>query len=180
MNITGIHNPINITAGVVDENNVSVTAGFVTFIVDEKIYTVNVLNGTAKLENIIVTPSKMNISAYYTDLFIYGSSNVTGSVEISRINTKISMNITAGPENNPINITAYVLDEYNNTVNEGYVVFRCGINEICADVINGTANCIYTFFESGPNFISVEYKDDYFYNWSQCMERVDVSKLRSI
>jgi hypothetical protein len=118
--IDDFYNPLNVTAVIRDSNNEYARFGYVTFIIDGVEYVVKVSNGTAKLENINVFPLKLNVSAFYTDSFYYDSCNVTQSIEMLRINTKIKLNITSPSEaNNPVNVRVAVLDLDDNPVNGG-------------------------------------------------------------
>lgn len=176
--IAGEHNPINITAIILDNESNQVKYGHVTFNVGDRNYTVEVDNGTAKIENINVTTSRLNVSAFYDDLFYYGSCNTIRTIEISRIESRIFLNITSGAENNPVNVTANVRDMENNSINSGHVVFVFPDEIYSVKVVNGIANIEYTFTAIGLNNISAYYSDDYIYNSSSCNESLIVSKMK--
>ncbi len=178
LNISGQYNPINITAIIRDNHNNPVKYGFIIFMIDGKEYEMEVLNGSAGLENINVNPSVLNISAFYNESFYYGSSNITQSFEILKINTKIYLNITTNEFNNPVNVTAHVMDLNNNTVNSGQVVFLVYDKIYLVDVVNGTANIYHTFSKSGSNTIVAYYSDEYLYNSSLCNVSLTVSKMK--
>lgn len=179
LNITSQFNPINITAKVLDENSNPVKYGNLIFIVDGEEYVVEVINGTAKLENLSVVSNEFNITACYDDEFYYHDSNITVPYQISRINTRISLNITSNDVNNPANITAYVYDEDNNPVNSGHVIFLITPGDsYVVDVVNGTARLNHTFTEIGGVRIFAGYFDVYRYNASYCNETLIVSKMK--
>ena len=176
LNVTGKYNPINITAYIVDEHANQVKYGHVVFEIDNKTYVVDVVNGSAKLENVNVALDK--ITAYYDGLYYYNSSNASVSANISRIDTRIYMDIAANEANNPVSITAHIRDLENNTVNKGYVIFLMSERVFTVEVVNGTACINHTFTETGDNRIFAAYFDQYLYNSSTCNETLFVSKMK--
>ncbi len=178
LNISGQYNPINITAIIMDNHKNPVKYGFIILCIDGKEYEMEVFNGSAMLENINVTPSVLNISAFYNESFYYGSSNITQSFEILKINTRIYLNITTNEYNNPINVTAHVMDLNNNTVNSGHVAFLVYDKIYQVEVINGTANIFHTFTKTGNNMIVAYYSDEYLYNSSLCNVSLRVLKMK--
>ena len=178
LNITGEHNPINITARIVDEHDNPVMFGTVVFDVGGIKYTADVSNGTAKLENIIVPSLKSTVHAYYNDLFYYGHSNADKYVELSLVNTRIYLNITATEFNNPISIVAHVVDFDGNPVKSGEIAFYMSEELYKLDVVDGIAEINHTFRKTGLNTISVTFYDNAIYNSSVYSEILEVSKMK--
>ena len=177
LNITGEHNPVNVTAKVVDEYGNPVKYGNVAFDIGGAKYSVAVVNGTAKLENITVFPLKCTIRAQYDDVFYYNSSYAERSIQLSLIKTKISLNITATEANNPVNIVAHVTDLNGTPVKSGRMAFFMSQELFILNVVDGIAYINHTFKQTGNNTIYVTFYDDKIYNSSVYSERLFVSKL---
>ena len=177
LNITGNYNPINITAIVTDEYGNPVKYGYVVFNVNHERYEANVVNGCARLENIKVASMNFDVVADYCGLYYYNSSNALKSVELNLTNTRIYLNVSAGSANNPVEITAHVLDENDDEVKSGFVMFLISDEISIVDVENGSAKLNHTFSNVGINCISAFYYDLYYYNSSQCNESLLVSKI---
>ena len=178
LNITGQHNPVNITAKIVDEYGKPAMSGNVIFDIAGQRYCVNVVNGTAKLENIIFSSLECTVHAQYDDLFYYSSSNADESVELSLINTKISLDITSNEFNNPISIVAHVLDSNDNPVKYGTLVLYMSQELVELNVVNGIASINHTFSQTGNNMVYATFYDNEIYNSSVFSENLYVSKMR--
>ena len=178
LNVTGEHNPVNVTAKVVDEYGNPVKYGNVIFDIGGVKYDVDVVNGTAMLENIMVSPLKCTIHAQYDDLFFYKPSHADMPVELSLIKTKISLNITTNEANNPVNIVAYVTDLNGTPVESGRIAFFISGELFVLDFTDGRAYINHTFKQTGNNTISVTFYDNGIYNSSVYAERLLVSKLK--
>ena len=178
LNITGDYNPVNITAEIVDENGSHVKSGSVLFDICGRKYNVSVLNGYAKLENINMDLLNSTVLAYYSDLFYYNSSHANKTHVISKLETWMYLDISANEANNPVEVTAYIFDLNNQTVNSGYVTFVMSGSIYNVKVNNGVAKTNHTFTELGMNGINVIYEDTYRYNSSACNEVVNVSKMK--
>jgi hypothetical protein len=172
-----VHNPVNITARILDNDGNPVKSGHVNFIVDNKIYPVEVKDGWASLNEIVVYPGIVDVSAYYSDMYYYDSSSANISFEITYINTRLELNVSRNECMNPVNVTAYVFDEYGNPVNGGQVTFTMSESLFFVDVINGTAKITHTFTRTGQNGIFAFYYDRYIYNLSSANTTVTVSKM---
>lgn len=178
LNVTGYHNPINITANITDEHGKPVKSGHVLFVVDGAEYVSDVSDGIAGLENVYVRPGEFEIHAYYGDSFYYNSSYAVKSHQITRINTRIFLNITGNEFNNPVSIRAHVVDENNNPVKSGFVAFVISDYYYRIDVENGIAYLNHTFTEIGKIDILAGFTDYYLYNMSICNSTVTVSKMK--
>ena len=178
LNVTGRYNPINVTANVSDENGLPVRFGTVVFDIGGERYMADVAEGIARLENVNVASLNANIKAYYSDIFYYNSSSVAKSVEISRMDTRIYLNITSNDVNNPVLIAAHVEDIDGNPVNRGYVFFVVSEDVFNVEVVDGVACLNHTFTEIGKNRIFAGYVDEYLYNSSVCNETLNVSKMK--
>ena len=177
INISGKYNPINITAYVMDLNNNPVKTGFVVFNVENKNYTVEVKNGIAVLENIYLIPDNLSVSAYYNDLFYYELSYANKSFELLKIDTKMNLTVISNGANNPVNVTAVIVDINNNPVKVGNVRFNFSGDCVHTNVINGTAKFNYIFTKTGLNTIEAVYLEDYLYNPSNSSKSLNVSKM---
>ena len=179
LNVTGKSNPINVTATVVDEFGDAARYGQVTFVIDGETYVAQVVNGTARIENVYVLAESADIAAVYADIFHYNSSHAFRSINLTRINTSISLNITSRALGNGICIVAEVVDEDTNPVKCGKVIFLICEEYFTVDVVNGTACLNYTFAEAGPNRIFAGYFDNqYVYNSSVCDRSINIPKIK--
>ncbi|WP_405306934.1 C1 family peptidase [Methanobrevibacter sp.] len=178
LNVTAGHNPINITANLVDEYGNPVKCGNVVFDIAGVKYSVDVVNGIAKIADLIVSPLKFTVDAQYNDLFYYNPSHAIESVELSLINTKISLDITTTEANNPVSIVAHVLDLNDNPVEYGTIAFYMSNELVKLSVVNGTARINHTFRQSGDNVIYVTFYDNAIYNSSVYSETISVSKMK--
>ena len=178
LDITGDCNPINVTAMVVDEFNNPVQYGCVIFEISGDEYAVDVVNGVAKLENINVLLPETEINAYFKDSFYYNSSNVTKAVQTLRIHTKINLTVTGSEANNPVKVTATIVDSDNRPVNQGQVIFLVSDDLFVVEVENGIAQLNHTFTQVGLNHISAFYVDYYLYNSSESNVTLNVSKMK--
>lgn len=178
LNITGNHNPVNITAKIVDEHNNPVKYGTVLFSIGSQKYFVEVVNGIAKLENIVVSPLSCIVHAQFSDLFYYNSSSADESVSLSLIDTKIYLDITTNEYNNPVSIIAHVLDLNDNPVKSGKIEFNLPNRLVELDVVNGIASINHTFRKTGNNTIYVTFKDNLIYNSSVYNKTLYVSKMK--
>ena len=177
LNFYNNHNPLSIFAYIADENLNPVTTGFITFNINNKNYTVDVVGGYANLSGINITPGEIMVNAFYNDSFYYNSSFATKSINISRINTIMKLNISSNEYNNPVNVMAMITDLENNTVNSGRVIFKFNDENHVVFVKNGIANITHTFLKTGLNTIDAYYLDDYIYNSSYCNATVNSSKI---
>ena len=178
LNITGDHNPVNITATVVDENNGPVKYGNVIFDIGGRMYAADVVNGIAKLENIEIYPLKSVIHAQYEDMFYYNSSYANMSVELSLINTTIYLDIETNEFNNPVGVVAHVFDANGNPVTCGKVVFDMAGELFEVDAVNGTAGINHTFAQTGNNTISATFIKNNIYNSSLNSTTLNVSPMK--
>jgi len=178
LNVTGEHNPVNITANIVDEYSNPVKSGIVVFDINGKMYSVVVANGTAKLENIEIYPLESIIHAQYTDIFHYNSSNADKSIELSLINTIVYLDITSNEFNNPVNVVAHILDSNGNPVTIGKVEFNMAGESFVVDVADGMASIDYTFPQAGDNSVSAAFRGNAIYNSSVNSTSLDVSKMK--
>lgn len=179
LNVTGTHNPVNITANITDENGNPVKYGYVVFMVNYDSYQVDVVDGTAKLENLIVDALDFWIIAEYHGLYYYNSSRAVDYCKISLINTRITLNVSTNAYNNPAVITANVVDEDNKPVNYGIVMFVMEDGLKTVEVSNGVASFNHTFSKTGMHKIIAFYYGYYYYNASNCNQSLNVSKIRT-
>ena len=179
LNVSGQYNPVNITACIKDSNGNPARFGQVTFEVDGKKYTVRVSNGTATIEDISILPLELDISAIYNDGFYYDTSFATKHVEMLRINTNITLNITSPNEaNNPVRVNVTVTDLNGNPVKSGYVTINMSGEEYQVKIVDGMACIDHTFEKTGNHSVNVTFNDDYLYNSSMANVSLTVSKIK--
>ena len=138
------HNVVTIVDNVSDINGNPVNYGNVIFNMDGKNYTVDISNGIASLNYTFTNFGLNNVTAYYYGYDCYNSSSNSILINVSLINTSISLNVSN--EYNPINITANVIDEYGKRVNRGIVVFRIEGKDDTVNVNDGQA-CLNHIFD---------------------------------
>ena len=174
------YNPINITAVVTDEDGKAAKFGFVVFNISGVEYSIPVVNGTAKLTDFYMNPGNNAISAHFSDMFYYASSNDACEVDVLIKDTQITLNYTSAyPDaNNPLLIIANVTDLDGLPVKTGFVRFNISGEEIIVNVEDGIARITHIFTKMGQNSVSAEYKDKYLYNSSFANFTVDVSKIK--
>jgi C1A family cysteine protease len=170
------HNPVVIIAKVVDEHGDLVNMGNVVFTVENKNYTVSVVDGVAKLVHIFKSIGLNNVSAVYIDSYYYNSSNASCLINVSLIKTDLALNVSYDAHN-PVEISAKVTDEYGNLVNMGNVVFTVENEYYTVKVENGIANLTHNFTNMGINTISARYILNDYYSSSISSTQANVSKI---
>ena len=158
------HNPINITAHVVNDYGHAIKYGNVTFTVDGVPYTIGITNGTASLIKVL-TIGKHNVSAVFNSVYSYNSSSTFRAFDVSLIDSNITL--TIDNEYNPVVITANVTDQYGNPINMGNVTFIVDQTPYVVDVVNGIARLNYCFKNLGLNNVYATFDGiDYYYDFS--------------
>ena len=114
------HNPINITAHVVNDYGHAIKYGNVTFTIDDVPYTIGITNGTASLIKVL-TIGNHNVSAVFNSVYSYNSSSTSREFDVILMKTKVNLS-TSGPFN-PIVISVKVSDEFGNALTVGNVTF---------------------------------------------------------
>ncbi len=170
-------NSVTIQAIIKDSMGDLVKSGKMIFHVENVDYTVGVVNGMATLNHIFENTGVNNISAYYSDLYCYNSSNNNDLIEIQVIYTNITLKVTG--IHNPINITAVVTDMEGNKITDGNVTFNIEGRDYTVDICNGTASLVHIFENIGLNNIFAQYNGKYNYNESKCSSSVNVSLIKT-
>ncbi|WP_405297302.1 C1 family peptidase [Methanobrevibacter sp.] len=170
VNVTDI---FEISAQVLNQYNIPVTVGTVTFTFNGNTYHVDVANGVATLK-IPLNISEYVVSAQYANEG-YISSSDTFTFNTSLLNTSISLVIN---EYNPINITAYVSNEYGYLINYGNVTFTVDDVPYTVDVINGTATLTKVLSAGKHNVLAV-FNSIYYYNSSSKYHEFNVSLVNT-
>lgn len=107
-------------------------------------------NGTAKLDLYFV-PGKYNVTIINTDT----SEEKNQTINVLAINTTTTLEIVYSGLN-PVNITAYILNQSENPVDCGEVIFNLSGKIVPVNVSNGVAKITYTF-PIGLNEIFAEF-----------------------
>ena len=171
LNISSNHNPVNITATVLNEYGSPLNVGKVIFNIDGDEITVDVVNGIASVEHTFKTFGLHNVSAFFNNMYYYKSSKTNLLFNVSLINTDISL--TIDDEYNPVSINVKVIDQYGNPVNNGDVTLKLDDGNHIVKVVNGSANLIHTFKSLNFN-IEANYNGLYIYNSSHCIHAISV------
>ncbi|WP_405265859.1 C1 family peptidase [Methanobrevibacter sp.] len=169
------HNPINITAYVVNEYGYAVNYGNVTFTIDDVPYTINVINGTASLTKVFSIGTH-NVSAVFNSIYYYNSSSTFREFDVSLIKTNVNLSIIG--IYNPIVISVNVSDEFGNALTEGNVTFTIDDVPYTINIINGTAS-LTKVFTKGKHNISAVFNSSYRYNSSSTFREFDVSMMKT-
>ncbi len=172
LKIEGEHNPINITATVLNQEGYMVNVGNVTFNIENTLFTVDVVNGSAFLSHVFKSFGLIDISAVYNEIYYYNSSTTQSTVNVSLIDTVLTL--TVGNEFNPVVMHVEVKDQYGNPVNYGAVTFTVDNVNYTIEVDNGIADFSYSFKNLGSNHISAVYNGLYYYKSSKDSSDVNV------
>ena len=156
---------------ILNELGYPVNDGEVTFSYDNRNYTIDVVNGTA-IFPLCFNLGVYNVSAVYT-CRDYVSSKISLLVNITeKIKTSVSLNILN--MYNPINISAFVVDQFGDALLEGNVTFILDGVNYTVDVVNGTAFIVHNFKNVGINSISAYYNGFLIYNYSQTSTNINI------
>ena len=167
-------NPISIYAIVIDEYGNAVNYGNVTLFVDGEIVVLNVINGSACLVHSFANFGSNNVAAVYNGLNIYNSSNVVRDIFVR---SKTYINMVVDGEFNPLNITAYVLDEHNERVNRGSIIFIVDNAQYYFNINGSNVSISYSFLNFGANNVSVVYNGFSNYMSSQIVKSINVKSM---
>ncbi|WP_405306933.1 C1 family peptidase [Methanobrevibacter sp.] len=155
LSISDIHNPIVISVNVSDEFGNALTEGNVTFILDGEVFTLNLTGGEVSFSRVF-SAALHNVSVVYNGVeYYYNSSEVYREFDVSLIDSNITLAIDN--EYNPVVITAYVTDQYGNSINMGNVTFIVDQTPYVVDVVNGVARLNYCFKNVGLNYVYVTF-----------------------
>ena len=170
------HNPINITAHVVNDYGHAIKYGNVTFTVDGVPYTIGITNGTASLIKVL-TIGKHNVSAVFNSVYSYNSSSTFREFDVSLIKTNVNLSIS--DVHNPIVISVNVTDEFGNALTEGNVTFILDGEAFTLNLTEGAVSFSRVFSIALHN-VSVKYNGvEYYYNSSEVYREFDVSLIDS-
>ena len=172
------YNPINITAHVMDSNGDKVNQGTVTFNVGDNSYTVNVKEGVASIIDTFDLGTNQIQATYHDEGYVYIPSSWKGSFIVSLKPTVLHLDINQdGVVNNPVNITATVIDQDGNLAKTGKVVFSFDDENVVVQVVNGKASVSHIFKHMGLNGIFARFIDVNYYDASNCTVSFNVSKI---
>ena len=178
LTFSGNTNPVNIIANVVDADGNPIKYGNVTFIVEGIGIDVDVDNGIANLTHIFSHTGLNNVWAYYNGRYNYNSSKTNSSVNITLVETYLSLEIKP-KSTNPVEIRAYVYDKDDNPVSEGNVRFKLEGKDYYVAVVDGLAVYKYIFKNTGFSNITAEYLENYIYSSSNNSGSVNIQTVFS-
>ena len=178
LTFSGNTNPVNIIANVVDADGNPIKYGNVTFIVEGIGIDVDVDNGIANLTHIFSHTGLNNVWAYYNGRYNYNSSKTNSSVNITLVETYLSLEINP-KSTNPVEIRAYVYDKDDNPVSEGNVRFKLEGKDYDVAVVDGIAVYKYIFKNTGFSNITAEYLENYIYSSSNNSDGVNISLIKT-
>ena len=156
-------------ANVVDEYGNSVNVGSVVFYINGNTYmgTSSVRGGVASFtKNIVYTANVYRITAKYVGTKYFADSSDTQTLKITQINTIATYNQQNAKTANNLTFTAKVVDENNNPINNGEVMFTInnGTYIGTANVINGVASFTKTIYYSPSSYtITATYLGNNYY-----------------
>ena len=158
---------------VLNEYGFYVQTGNISVTIQNSTYNLNISNGEAY---IMINSSDENITVNFTSSGYISSFK---SVEILNplINTNITL--TLSDEYNPVNITAFVVDEYSNPVKTGYVTFKVDNIEYTVSIDEGYANLSEINVSVGKTLIEANYNDLFYYNSSYISKIVDINVVNT-
>ena len=176
-----------INATVIDSFNRNVSSGEVEFYLDGKpVLNATVNNGLVKTSYRLplITGQVHNLTAKYLGYNNYQTSNTTESVNILKLNTKITpidVNLKVGSFNKT---DVKVLDELNNPVQKGILRLYVNNQEIGNfSVKNGTSKVIFQSPNNNSNCVmnyKLEYIDNHYYINSTATAKINVLPLNVV
>ena len=131
---------VTVRANVTDENGNPVLNGAATLVIDGVEYTVNVTDGKAVFEDVVLSvPGIHVVNVTYNGAKNYNPSNGTVDVAVSALDTNITVEPVEGKAGDVVNVTANVTDENGNPVLNGTAKFVIDGVEYTAEVTDGKA-----------------------------------------
>ena len=155
LDIEGNHNPITITATVVDQYGNMVNAGAVTFVLKDENVTVNVNHGKASITRNF-PEGIYQVSAVFNGIS-YISSSSNASFEVSKENITLDVGISKYQNNISLTITA------SKSISKKVLILVNG-KEYTVRLVNGRASPKLTDLENGIYEISVSLASDETYS----------------
>ena len=154
---------VTLEANVIDAHNHNVHVGNVTFNIEGKDYTVNVVDGKAKFNYLFSKEGKYTIKATYNGMH-YNHSTKTSVVTVEEVysSSKISLSFSSPKVGESVKITATVVDSKNNKINTGSVTFKTNGKTKTVNVINGVAVFTTTYDKQGSYEISASFKASHY------------------
>ena len=132
-----VHNPVTVTANVWDMMGRVLNTGKVTFNLNGVLKTVDVVNGTAKVEHIFDV-GNYTVTATF-NAFAYNSSSDSVDFEVQKIKTEIGLEIKT--KLNSANVTVTLPDEN--------VILSINGNNYTINIVNGRRNVQFSNVNNG-------------------------------
>ena len=154
------YNSANIVATVKDSNGNLVNSGKVTFNINGEKTTVDVNNGKATLNTLLVRSSNVYLTFEGDD---YKSSSTSIRVNIvDKTPSKVSLSNIQVNVGSSVDIVARVLDSSNNAINVGSVAFTVDGRTSSVGVRNGQAILSTSFSNAGTYNVNAVFSSDYY------------------
>ena len=171
------NNAVDIIANVFDEYGNLIRYGNVTFNVDGVDNVVGVSNGIAVLSNVNIKIGINKFTAIFNAVGYNDSSDVL-LVSGYPINTSISLDVLS--QSNPFSLKATVVDQNNDSVENGEVTFNVDGKNYVVSVCNGVASLNHTFETSGLKNISARFNGFYCYKESSVNKSIPVFYIPTV
>jgi len=166
---------LSIRAMVLNEYGRPVNGGNLTFTIDERDYTVNVADGIAII-NPALNHGTYNISTIFNKVG-YVSVKNNFMIDVPFVNTTLSIEIDS---ENPVNVIAYVLNQYGHYVNCGNVTFTIDEKSYTVNVTDGIACLNYIFNVSTSYDISAVFNQINYYNSSSNHTSLEIPIINTV
>lgn len=159
----GVGKIVNLEANVIDAHNHLATVGNVTFNIEGKDYTVNVVNGKAKFNYLFSKEGSYTVKATYNGIH-YNPSTTTSVVTVEEVysSSKISLTFESPKVGESVKITATVMDTKNNMINAGNVTFKTNGKTQSVNVVNGVAVFTTSYDKEGSYEIYAGFKASHY------------------
>ena len=171
------YNPINITAYVFNEYGYAVNYGNIQFILDGVPYdVVNITDGFASIE-LIETIGKHNVSAVFSSVYYYYSSDNFTEFNVSLKQTNVELLISG--ELNPVVVSVNVTDEFGNALSEGNVTFNLDGEIFTLNLTDGKVS-FSRVFSTGLHHVFATYNGvEKYFNSSDNQKDFNVSLINT-
>lgn len=167
LSASNVYNEANITAAVLDQYNNIIRSGEVIFNIGDKNYTVQIENGIANLTYVFPARGLQNITAYYKNV------NVTYSLNVTKLNINLELNLKKVKNNVTLEFSSPF--KVNTTV-----VLNLNNKTFYIDLVKGGANLILKDLDFGYYDLNAYVDDESYASQINSDFNITVSKTRII